>query len=187
MRGPTSGPRRGVRGFIGVCLTEQAGAGTVRSPLEEGGWPGHRGGRTTSASRSPRFWQRCCSRVWLPAAAPTARRRNTRGPAPGRPADAADAPARVTSAVGPGPHSGLPRATPAPAPVRYFACRDGQEAPNCTPVAATGAGAPAGATHGCATIGTYQSCIPVTEAGWERARGDPRNGWRTGPTFVCRV
>jgi hypothetical protein len=110
-----------------------------------------------------------------------------RGPGPWAPANATDAPARVTSAVGPGPHSGLPRATPAPSPVRYFACRDAQEAPNCTPVAATGAGAPAGATHGCATIGTYQSCIPVTEAGWERARGDPRNGLRTGPTFVCRV
>jgi hypothetical protein len=106
---------------------------------------------------------------------------------PGSGAPAGD-PVRVTAAEPPGPHSGLSPNAPEPQPeIRYYACSAGQTAPNCVPVAASGAGAPAGATDGCAAIGTYESCIPVSAAAWVRARADPRNSWRIGRGFVCRV
>jgi hypothetical protein len=96
-------------------------------------------------------------------------------------------PARVTLAEGPGPHSGLTPAKPAKIKVAFFSCGAGQTAPRCTPVAATGSGAPSTATNSCATIGRYRSCVALTPAGTEHLSAASRASWRTAPNFVCRV
>jgi hypothetical protein len=109
------------------------------------------------------------------------------GPGPYAPGGAPDRPARVTSAGPPGPHSGLTPAKTSEIKVSFFSCAAGQTAPRCTPVAATGSGAPPAATNSCTTIGRYRACIALTTAGQEHLTAASRASWRTAPNFVCRV